>query len=73
VSLVVVGPEDPLNNGIADALSAEGIACFGPSRAAAQIECNKDWSKSFMDKYDIPTARWKSFTNAEEAKNFIKL
>ncbi|KAF4521825.1 hypothetical protein B566_EDAN012482 [Ephemera danica] len=72
VSLVVVGPENPLNDGISDALSAEGLHCFGPSQAAAQIECNKDWAKSFMDRHGLPTARWKSFQNAEEAKKFIK-
>jgi phosphoribosylamine--glycine ligase / phosphoribosylglycinamide formyltransferase / phosphoribosylformylglycinamidine cyclo-ligase len=72
VGLVVVGPEDPLANGIADELAKEGILCFGPGKAAAQIEANKDWAKSFMDKHKIPTARWKSFTEPGEAKDFIK-
>ncbi|XP_074036084.1 trifunctional purine biosynthetic protein adenosine-3 Gart [Leptinotarsa decemlineata] len=71
ISLVVVGPEDPLSNGIADALVSEGINVFGPQKDAAQIESNKDWAKSFMDKYNIPTARWRSFQNSEEAKLFI--
>jgi len=72
VGLVVVGPEDPLANGIADELTAQGILCFGPSKAAAQIEANKDWAKSFMDKHKIPTARWHSFSDPGEAKDFIK-
>ncbi|CAG9812407.1 unnamed protein product [Phaedon cochleariae] len=71
ISLVAVGPEDPLANGIADALLAEGIQVFGPQKNAAQIESNKDWAKTFMNNHNIPTARWKSFNNAAEAKTFI--
>lgn len=71
VSLVAVGPEDPLANGIADVLEAEGISTFGPQKNAAQIESNKDWAKAFMDRYDIPTAKWKSFNNSKDAKDFI--
>jgi phosphoribosylamine--glycine ligase / phosphoribosylglycinamide formyltransferase / phosphoribosylformylglycinamidine cyclo-ligase len=69
---LVVGPEDPLASGITDVLTKEGILCFGPCKAAAQIEANKDWAKSFMDRHKIPTARWHSFTDAAEAKDFIK-
>ncbi|CAG9856449.1 unnamed protein product [Phyllotreta striolata] len=71
VSLVVVGPEDPLANGIADALTVEGINVFGPRKNAARIESDKNWAKAFMDRHGIPTAQWQSFTLAEEAKNFI--
>ncbi|KAI4457143.1 trifunctional purine biosynthetic protein adenosine-3-related [Holotrichia oblita] len=71
VSLVIVGPEDPLANGIADVLTSNGIYVFGPQKSAARIEWDKEWAKSFMDRHKIPTARWKSFTNASEAKNFI--
>uniref|UniRef100_A0A6P7G941 Trifunctional purine biosynthetic protein adenosine-3 n=1 Tax=Diabrotica virgifera virgifera TaxID=50390 RepID=A0A6P7G941_DIAVI len=71
VDLVAVGPEDPLANGMADALLAAGIKVFGPQKDAAQIESDKNWAKAFMDKHQIPTARWKSFTNAQQAKNFI--
>ncbi|XP_048478784.1 trifunctional purine biosynthetic protein adenosine-3 isoform X6 [Plutella xylostella] len=71
IDLVVVGPEDPLANGIVDGLSAEGIACFGPTKAGAEIEANKDFAKKFMSKYQIPTARYQSFTDAAAAKNFI--
>ncbi|CAH0715820.1 unnamed protein product, partial [Brenthis ino] len=71
IDLVVVGPEDPLANGIVDALAAKGIKCFGPTKAGAEIEANKDWSKTFMNKYQIPTARYQSFTDANAAKEFI--
>jgi phosphoribosylamine-glycine ligase len=71
VSLVVVGPEQPLADGIADVLRAHGVDCFGPGRAAARIESDKHWAKSFMARHDIPTARWAAFTSADEAKSFI--
>ncbi|XP_069359696.1 trifunctional purine biosynthetic protein adenosine-3 isoform X1 [Maniola hyperantus] len=72
IDLVVIGPEDPLANGIVDALQPKGIKCFGPTKGGAQIEANKDWSKKFMQKYQIPTARYKSFTDADAAKEFIR-
>lgn len=71
VSLVAVGPEDPLANGIADVLSKHGINVFGPKKEAANIESNKDWAKAFMDRHGVPTARWKSFSSSNEAKEFI--
>ncbi|XP_034945437.1 trifunctional purine biosynthetic protein adenosine-3 [Chelonus insularis] len=71
VNLVVVGPEEYLANGLADELCKYHIHCFGPRKLASQIEANKDWSKSFMDKHGIPTARWKAFKSAEKAKEFI--
>ncbi|XP_063954350.1 trifunctional purine biosynthetic protein adenosine-3-like [Lytechinus pictus] len=71
ISLVVVGPEAPLAAGIADDLAEAGIPCFGPSRAAAEIESSKVFAKSFMDNCKIPTARWKSFTEVEEACKHI--
>ncbi|XP_013144000.1 PREDICTED: trifunctional purine biosynthetic protein adenosine-3 [Papilio polytes] len=72
IDLVVIGPEDPLANGIVDALAPLGIQCFGPKKAGAEIEANKSWSKKFMMKYQIPTARFQSFNDAAAAKEFIK-
>ena len=71
VNLVVVGPEEYLANGLADELKNAAINCFGPQKAAAKIEADKYWAKEFMDRYEIPTARWKGFTNAQEAKEFV--
>lgn len=69
--LVVVGPEDPLVDGIADAL--ESICpVFGPSRGAAQLEGSKDYSKQFMQKYDIPTAASCTFTDFSAALKYIR-
>lgn len=69
--MVAVGPEDPLANGIADVLTKQGIHVFGPQKNAAMIESNKDWAKAFMDRHNVPTARWQSFTDVTLAKNFI--
>ena len=63
VDLVVVGPEVPLVNGVADVLRAAGIAVFGPSKAAAQLEGSKDFAKGVMRDAGVPTAR--SFTCTE--------
>ncbi|XP_062865359.1 trifunctional purine biosynthetic protein adenosine-3 isoform X2 [Trichomycterus rosablanca] len=72
VSLVVVGPEAPLAAGMVDDLSAAGVLCFGPSAKAAQLEASKSFSKSFMDRHGIPTARWSSFTDPQEACAYIR-
>ena len=60
IDLVVVGPEKPLVNGLADALNKANVACFGPSKAAAQLEGSKDFAKQVMRDAGVPTA--KSFT-----------
>lgn len=67
-----VGPEDPLASGIGDVLVASGIFCFGPSAAGARIESDKSWSKEFMVKYGIPTAKYASFTDADQAIAYIE-
>ncbi|XP_055636379.1 trifunctional purine biosynthetic protein adenosine-3 [Toxorhynchites rutilus septentrionalis] len=72
IHLVAVGPEDPLAAGLGDKLRAANIKCFGPSQKGAQIEANKNWSKEFMHRHGIPTARYSSFTKPDEAKAFIR-
>ncbi|CAL8307987.1 unnamed protein product [Merluccius merluccius] len=72
VGLVVVGPEVPLAAGMVDDLTAAGVACFGPSARAAQLEASKSFSKAFMDRQGIPTARWSSFTDAQQACHYIR-
>jgi len=61
VNLVVVGPEQPLADGIADTLRQNNINCFGPSKYASQLESSKSFAKEFMDEFDIPTAKYKTF------------
>ncbi len=74
ISLVIVGPEVPLANGITDALSNADIRCFGPSKAAAQIEASKVFSKNFMARHGIPTARYATFTKLSDGlKHLDKL
>ncbi|WAR13969.1 PUR2-like protein [Mya arenaria] len=72
VELVVVGPEDPLAAGLADSLDSQGIKCFGPSAKAAQIESSKVFAKEFMEKHSIPTARYASFTDVDQAIQYIE-
>ncbi|XP_037760699.1 trifunctional purine biosynthetic protein adenosine-3 isoform X1 [Chelonia mydas] len=71
IKLVVVGPEVPLAAGIVDDLTGAGVRCFGPTAKAAQLESSKSFSKAFLDRHGIPTARWKAFTNPKEACSFI--
>lgn len=72
IGLTVVGPEIPLVNGICDTFAEQGLAVFGPSQAAAQIEGSKTFAKDLMQKYGIPSARYATFTSAEEAKDYIR-
>ena len=67
IDLVIVGPEIPLAAGLVDSLSGSGIRCFGPKQAAAQIEASKVFSKDFMRRHHIPTARYATFTRLDEA------
>ncbi|CAL8290923.1 unnamed protein product, partial [Lota lota] len=60
------------NSGMVDDLTAAGVACFGPSARAAQLEASKSFSKAFMDRQGIPTARWGAFTDPQLACNYIR-
>lgn len=71
ISLVVVGPEAPLCDGAADLFRAKGIAVFGPSKQAALLEGSKEFSKRFMEKHGIPTARFRSFSDADAALAYV--
>ncbi len=72
MDFVVVAPDDPLALGMVDALEAAGIPAFGPRANAAIIEASKVFSKALMEKYHIPTARYRSFTDLEEALSYIR-
>lgn len=72
IDWVFVAPDDPLANGLADALRTAGINAFGPSAAAARIEASKSFAKYLMDRYGIPTAHWKEFTDPRQAMDYIR-
>ena len=69
--LVVIGPEAPLVAGVADVVRAAGIDCFGPGAAGARVEGSKDFSKRLMMKYDLPTAAYGTFTDADSALAYL--
>ncbi|MDR0857853.1 MAG: phosphoribosylamine--glycine ligase, partial [Oscillospiraceae bacterium] len=71
VDYCVVASDDPLAAGLVDALTENGIAAFGPTKAAAYIEASKAFSKGLMKKYGIPTARYETFTEGEAAKLYV--
>lgn len=72
IDLAVVAPDDPLVLGAVDALKAKGIKTFGPDRRAAIIEGSKAFSKDLMKKYNIPTAAYETFSEAEEALRYVE-
>jgi phosphoribosylamine--glycine ligase len=72
VGLTVVGPESPLVEGITDAFTEAGLTCFGPTRSAAQLEGSKAFAKDFLARHHIPTARYRTFTEMESAKAYIR-
>ena len=71
VALTVVGPETPLAAGIVDIFRVRGLKIFGPTRAAAQLESSKDFAKAFMQRHQIPTARYQTFSEAAPAHAYI--
>ncbi len=72
IDLVVIGPEIPLVDGLADALRARGIKAFGPSAAAAQLEGSKAFTKAICDARNIPTAAYASFDDLVDAKTYVE-
>ena len=73
IDLVLPGPEAPLVAGLADACAAAGIACAGPSAAAARLEGSKSFTKQVCEAAGIPTARWERFTDPHAASAFVRL
>jgi len=71
IALTVVGPEAPLASGIVDAFREAGLRIFGPTRAAAQLESSKHFAKTFMQRHGLPTARYRSFESAREARAYV--
>ena len=74
IDMVVVGPESPLADGITDILAENNIKCFGPTKAAAELECSKLFAKKFMHKCNIPTAKFQKFCseNKDQAIEYIE-
>ncbi len=70
--LVVVGPESALERGLADRLHHEGILCFGPSQAAAQLETSKAFTKDFCKRHNLPTAAYGVYEDAAHAETFLR-
>ena len=71
IALTVVGPEQPLAAGIVDEFRAHGLRVFGPTKAAAQLESSKAFSKAFMKRHSIPTAEYETFTDAVAAHAYV--
>ncbi len=71
IALTVVGPEAPLAAGIVDIFRRENLPIFGPIAAAAQLESSKDFAKRFMQEHGIPTAEFATFSNAQEAHDYV--
>ena len=72
IDLTIVGPEQPLVAGIVNRFNDAGLRCFGPRRAAARLEGSKTFCKAFMQRHNIPTAAWQSFTEVEPALAYLK-
>jgi phosphoribosylamine--glycine ligase len=72
IDLTIVGPEAPLVAGICDAFAAAGLRCFGPSQAAAQLEGSKAYTKDFLARQGIPTAAYRTFSEAGPALDYLR-
>lgn len=71
INFTVVGPEAPLANGIVNEFRRHNLKIWGPTQYAAQLESSKDFAKNFMVKYGIPTAKYKTFSDQEQAINYL--
>ena len=72
IDLTLAIPDDPLAMGIVDEFNKEGLRIFGPAKNAAQLEASKAFSKNFMEKHNLPTAKFEVFTDYERAKGYVK-
>ncbi|MGA0192136.1 MAG: phosphoribosylamine--glycine ligase, partial [bacterium] len=72
ISLTVVGPEDPLSNGIVDSFQAAGLKIYGPNQKAAQLESSKTFAKQIMQLHGVPTAKSASFTELGSALRYVE-
>ncbi|WP_444895310.1 phosphoribosylamine--glycine ligase [Microbulbifer sp. SSSA005] len=72
VELTIVGPEAPLVEGVVDFFNARGLAIFGPSKGASQLEGSKAFTKDFLERHKIPTAAYRNFTEVEPAVAYIR-
>lgn len=72
IDYAIVAPDDPLALGLVDMLNEKNIPCFGPRKNAAIIEASKAFSKDLMKKYNIPTAKYETFTNKDEALKYLE-
>ena len=71
IDLVIIGPEQPLIEGLSDSLRDEQINVFGPSRLAARLEGSKIFTKKLCDDFNIPTAKYQNFNTENEAINYL--
>lgn len=71
IALTIVGPEAPLARGVVDSFRAHGLAIFGPTRAAAQLESSKAFAKDFLARHQIPTASYGTFSDVSDAKAYV--
>ena len=72
ITLTIVGPEAPLVEGIVDFFQEKGLACFGPSQAAARLEGSRAFTKEFLKRHSIPTAAFKTFTDTASAVAYVR-
>lgn len=72
IDITVVGPEAPLVKGVVDAFREAGLRCFGPSRSAAELEGSKAFAKQFLERHNIPTAEFRTFSDLDAARAYIR-